>query len=82
MFGVYPNPFRSGVQLSLQNSYKGSMKVWISDAGGKLVRSMNYVKTTRTFTTQIRTSELPAGVYLMHLEIEGRIYSRKLLKIN
>ena len=82
VFGVNPNPFRSGVQLSLQNSYKGSMKVWISDAGGKLVRSMNYVKTTRTFTTQIRTSELPAGVYLMHLEIEGRIYSRKLLKIN
>jgi hypothetical protein len=82
VFGVYPNPFRSGVELSLQNSYKGSMKVWISDAGGRVVRSMNYVKTARTFTTHIGTGELPAGVYVMHLEMEGRVYSRKLLKIN
>lgn len=74
---VYPNPFRS--ELNLSNSGDSEMTVTISDALGKTVHS-SVIKGNSTGT--IHTDDLNTGLYIIKISNGSQSLSRKLVKTN
>lgn len=74
---VYPNPFRS--ELNLKNSSDSELSIRISDALGKTVYS-GVLKGNSS--GNITTSELGNGIYILQLSNGSQSHTRKLVKTN
>lgn len=70
---VFPNPFSGSITLS---GLKGTTEVKLYNMLGDVVRSI----TISTSTFDLRTPELPAGVYFIQLQSEAGIFVKKLIK--
>lgn len=73
---IYPNPVSDNL-LTIQLSHAGDAEYQISivDVAGK-----NWLKQQSTLTkTILDIKEIPTGVYILHLEMEGQILSRKIV---
>ena len=68
---VYPNPFTTQVNVVAVNSYIGTVKVNIYQGMGQLVQSMEFVKTSSTFSQTIALSGLARGTYFMQILFAG-----------
>jgi outer membrane protein assembly factor BamB len=72
-FNVYPNPVTNG-EISITTAANGTKSVQIFDVLGKQV----YSKTIQANET-IKTSNFGAGVYILKVEENGNVATRKLL---
>ena len=72
-FNVYPNPVNNG-EFNISTAANGTKSVQLFDALGKQVFS----KTIQGNET-IKTSNLGAGVYILKVEENGNVASRKLI---
>lgn len=68
---VFPNPVSDILYLP---GYKNIGGIIIRNTEGKLIRKL------KNSTKEIDVSELPAGLYILQLEVEGQWYSHKFLK--
>jgi hypothetical protein len=72
-FNVYPNPVNNG-EINISTASNGNKSVQIFDVLGKQV----YSKTIQANET-IKTSNFGAGVYILKVEENGNVATRKLL---
>ena len=72
---IYPNPTSDNFYLLLPHSKSQSAQLSIYDMRGVLIKSQNINQTK----TLINTSHLSNGVYLIQLNVDGIIYSKKLI---
>ena len=73
---VYPNPTSSELTIAMQNQEAKKMNVRIYDMEGTKVKSIYSYRMGET----INISDLPKGVYFMHLSIDGQILTKEIIK--
>lgn len=77
-FSIYPNPASSAVTIKLSYinaKQSNSTFVTLTDVTGRQVLS----QSIQTTSTVINTEHLSKGIYVVQLNIEGKIYTQKLI---
>lgn len=83
VFKVYPNPCNNILNFELEKLKDGTAysTLNIYSIDGKEVLS-NEVKTNdNVYKEQIDISSIPSGIYFIKLNVENKIYTKKLLKL-
>ena len=75
--GVYPQPAKDAVNISLSNFYEPTIQIKIYDVNGRLVRNENLA--IHNGNTQIETSEFCNGVYTLQLISKNQIAQKRLI---
>lgn len=68
---VFPNPVSDILYLP---NYKNITGIIIRNTEGKLIRKL------KNSTKEIDVSELPQGLYILQLEVDGQLFSHRFLK--
>jgi hypothetical protein len=74
-FEIFPNPADENFAISLQNYHKIS-GINIKDITGRTMYSINKVNSQ---LMEVKTADLPAGVYLIQIKSEGITETKKLI---
>jgi hypothetical protein len=80
---VYPNPFTSSTNVAIVLEAAAQVSVYVYNMPGKLVDNPVKNKTMPAGTNNITytNSRLPGGIYLIVVEINGRRFTQKLVKL-
>jgi PKD repeat protein len=65
---IYPNPASSSFLFDLANEKYGPYEVFIYSQSGKIIRKIEFYKSTGFVTEQIDLTGLPRGIYLVRLQ--------------
>jgi len=79
-FNLYPNPATNEVTIQLPGNVSGRAGVALTDVNGKQVLLQQMIIPAAQTNSKISLKDLPAGFYHVRLEINGEVYSAKLLK--
>ncbi|MBN9295864.1 MAG: T9SS type A sorting domain-containing protein [Filimonas sp.] len=77
---VFPNPTPGNFTLTLNNIYKGELKVSIYDLSGRVLADMTYIKDQPTFSKTINLGNLPSGIYLLKTQIGTWKETKKIIR--
>lgn len=77
---VYPNPATdiTNIEISLQK--ESSVHINLIDASGKTITSKDFGNINGAWNIPIDTRSLDSGLYLIQLEINGEVVSKRLVK--
>ena len=75
---VFPNPASSKVTLSFNAITEGDLSVRLMDMTGKAVRLQTVLARSGTNELTLDVADLPAGLYLVRMELNGEIVTRRL----
>lgn len=78
-FSLYPNPTSEIVHIQFNESLLESPKIKIYDLIGKLVYENNNFETFTSQDFSIRVDQLNSGVYLLAVQVNDRITTKKLI---
>jgi hypothetical protein len=76
--GIYPNPVGASMNIEFPTGIAGTTGVSIINTSGKIVYSGSF---NAPGVVTIDTSDITAGVYIVRLEVDGQIISRKIIKL-
>lgn len=76
---MFPNPVHDKLNLVVPNSIGSFKTIKIHDANGRLVSSDQLQRYTEEYEHPV--NELTDGFYIIEVEVEGRIWRAKMLKI-
>ncbi len=82
---VYPNPYAGSVNISFSLNHQRQVSLQMLDMTGKQVKILAdgvAVAGTQNYTFSAAAMGLPAGIYLLHLTINGHVFTRKLVEVN
>jgi hypothetical protein len=79
-FNLYPNPATNEVTIQLPGNINGRAGIVVTDVNGRQVLLQQMIIPTSQSNTTLALKNLPAGIYQLRLEINGEIYSAKLVK--
>lgn len=77
---IFPNPLIDYAKIKIRSNIQGNTKVYITNMNGAIIQHLcNATKTTlnSTFLFENNKYKLPAGNYLLVLEIDGAIVESK-----
>ncbi len=80
--GPTPNPTRDQAQITFELTQAGPVQIDLFDAQGRLMKTIRdgqALLSTGTHTVDIRTNDLPAGLYQVRLLTEGGQIARPLV---
>ena len=78
---VAPNPFRDNATLSIQSFADAEARVLISDMMGKVWKQFSVDVHQGLNSVDIELSDLVAGTYVSHVNIDGRTHRFKISKM-
>ncbi|MCK5776182.1 MAG: T9SS type A sorting domain-containing protein, partial [Bacteroidales bacterium] len=78
---VFPNPANQNISLLLKEYAKGSIKVIIKDINGKTVMNKSTYSMTNEWQERISISHLETGMYIIQLQTESLVMSKKFMKL-
>lgn len=81
ILGIYPNPVKDQLALRINNKFSGSMDVQIINESGAISKSFRFVKNQPVSQFNIRINELPAGTYLLKVQMKEWRDMKKLIKL-
>ena len=70
---IYPNPVKDELFIALDKPAKYTLKVYAMNG-----QSMSVDQTS---FHSISTSSYPPGMYVLHLELEGQVYTKRFIKL-
>ena len=76
---IYPNPFHDEVTIVLDSKEKGTAKITINSITGQKLYDKNFNVTAGTNVLKVQPN-VPTGVYLMSVEIDGKVIVNKIIK--
>lgn len=76
---IYPNPSRGELQLHFEQAPDVTINYQIINNLGQVVRQAELLSAQRI--EQLHLTELPAGMYILRLNLEGRSYTRRLVLV-
>lgn len=79
--GIYPNPVNEQVTLRINNKYSGSLNVQIINESGAISKSFRFTKNQMISQLNIPVNDLPAGTYLLKVQMKGWQDVKKLIKL-
>jgi hypothetical protein len=80
-FNLFPNPVHDQVTLRLNNDQTGNMLVQITDAFGATRASYSFSKTASFMQVNLATSNLPAGIYFVRIQVGNKGLVKKIVKL-
>ncbi|MFY0696313.1 MAG: T9SS type A sorting domain-containing protein [Balneola sp.] len=76
----YPNPFNPSTTIEFELDKSTFTKLTVFDVLGRKVRELvNEVRPAGTNTIQFNAHNLASGVYLYRLEVDGQVFTKKLI---
>lgn len=78
-FSLYPNPTNEIVNIQFNESLLENPKIKIYDLIGKLVYENNNLETFASQDFSIWVDQLNSGVYLLAVQVNDRITTKKLI---
>ncbi|MBS2213138.1 T9SS type A sorting domain-containing protein [Carboxylicivirga mesophila] len=79
VFRVGPNPATSFVDLILESDERGEVSVVIYDMAGRAIVVRDFYKNSANWTQQLQLGEMPKGMKIITMSINGKTYKQKLL---
>ena len=79
---VFPNPAYDKINLKFSSSEKRKIEIGIFNQIGKAVRENLEYSAAGNDTYSIDVSDLSPGIYFVHLNIDDKIISRKIVLMN
>ncbi len=76
---IYPNPFTDN--LSIKVPFTDELKIILYDLSGKVIRK-KHTKSPTKGNIEIKTNDVPSGVYILSVQQGTSEISRKIVKIN
>jgi trimeric autotransporter adhesin len=77
---IAPNPFRDKLEVGLYLPVDGKLMMKLIDLHGRTVMRENWQAAKGFSTQEMKTRQLLPGVYLLTVEVGGRLYSFKVYK--
>jgi PKD repeat protein len=79
--GVYPNPFRENLTVSVKATSLAPVTVTVTDLSGRIVYNRNFQLTAGNNTLKIGSETMAPGIYLLKVAgPEGTNLTRKIVK--
>ncbi len=78
-FSLYPNPTSEMVHIQFNESLLESPKIKIYDLIGKLVYENNHFENQTSINITFRVDFLTSGVYLLAVQVNDKITTKKLI---
>lgn len=76
----YPNPFNPSTMINYSIKDEGFVKLIIYDVLGREIAVLvNEKKETGSYSVEFNAFQLPSGVYIYTLQVNGYTASKKLL---
>jgi D-alanyl-D-alanine carboxypeptidase len=79
---VFPNPAHENINLQFTSSEKRKIEIGIFNQLGKAVKENLQYSATGNDIYSIDVSDLSSGIYYVHLNIDDKIISRKIVLMN
>ncbi|HON52970.1 MAG TPA: T9SS type A sorting domain-containing protein, partial [Bacteroidales bacterium] len=76
---VYPNPCTEYIVVSFTKTVESTIQVRIINSFGHIVSNEMYYLQNGVFT--INTQNVPKGLYILEIEVKGKIISKKFIKM-
>ncbi|MEL6852964.1 MAG: T9SS type A sorting domain-containing protein, partial [Bacteroidota bacterium] len=76
---VYPNPTAGQVKLRWEAAAAGELSLRLTDMMGRSLFQEDLGRVAANGQTSYQWQDLPAGIYLLMLNWEGRSFTQKLL---
>ena len=73
---VYPNPAHNSITVDLKEFAGKTVNIELYDALGRKVKDVSKIKTAQ-YT--IARDNLPNGIYLMNVNVDGKLHSKKIM---
>lgn len=74
---LFPNPGSNSLNISFENSYRGSVQVQLRSMLNQPIQSVVSSKTGDRFETKLETAAIPAGVYITSVRLgEKTVYMK------
>jgi PKD repeat protein len=78
---LYPNPGSDRLHVEMENNFRGNVAISIQSVVGQtLTGTMNIEKSENKFSEMIDTRQFGAGMYLIRVNVNGRIKTLKWTK--
>lgn len=81
LLGVYPNPFWDSFLMKLQTYSSGSIEIKLQSLAGKLIEQKEMQMSPGVHYIRLQTEQLESGTYLLSIDSEGKITTRKVVKL-
>lgn len=76
LFNIYPNPAYNTVNIDLKAFSGKLVNIQLYDVLGRKVKEIDKIKTEQHTITR---GNLPDGIYLVNVIVEGKLYSKKIM---
>lgn len=76
---VYPNPATTSVSISMQIKESSNVSIRLTDLSGKEISGKDYGQLNGSSVVTIDTRTAPAGVYLVHVNMDGAVTQKKVI---
>jgi len=77
---LYPNPASSFFEIAYQTEIPSFVNLKLLDVTGRELLLQNFRSFNGLNKFKVSTEALPAGIYYVTLNVEGKIFSKKLIK--
>lgn len=72
---IYPNPADMNLYIKHDDSIDGRLQIF--NQGGQVVKTLNAYGVNRNGTTRLNTSDLPNGLYILHVSTSTGVFVQK-----
>ena len=77
---IYPNPFSNDLYIKFNSVKAGKFKINLTDIAGKQLIYIETKEDVGLLEKRINTSGIAKGVYNLSVEIDGEVYTQKVIK--
>ncbi len=83
-FNIFPNPFKEATRISYQLTEDANVSLSLNGVAGNSIRVIQKEQTQKAgqYTFELNTDELglKPGLYFLSLIVNGKVYSKKIIK--
>ena len=76
---IYPNPTSDYIKVSSKLTDNNDVKLTLIDLNGKIIKTINK-ENVSIFNETININNLPTGIYNLIIQVDNKIYSKKIIK--
>ena len=80
-FVIFPNPANQNISILLKEYAKGTIQMIIKDINGKTVMNKSTYSMTNEWRELISINHLETGMYIIQLQTESVVMSKKFMKL-
>jgi len=77
---TYPVPFKDVLNITFTLNKTSEINISLVDATGRIVENKKVSVSTGVNSTEINTTNLPSGVYILNLENNGQVLHKQVVK--